>query len=49
MKMRKHVAGGRKVFWRCLALGLSVITLAFAACGRPATDPHNQPCRHQGP
>ena len=23
MKMRKHVAGGRKVFWRCLALGLS--------------------------
>lgn len=40
MKMRKHVAGGRKVFWRVFAvgLGLSVITLPFAACGRPTAD-----------
>jgi cobalt-zinc-cadmium efflux system membrane fusion protein len=40
MKMRKDTAGGCKVFWRFFALGmaLSVITLAFAACGRPTAD-----------
>jgi cobalt-zinc-cadmium efflux system membrane fusion protein len=40
MKMCTDTAGVRKVFRRFFALGmaLSVITLAFAACGRPATD-----------
>ena len=40
MKMWTDTAGGRRVFRRFFALGmaLSVITLAFAACGRPTAD-----------
>ena len=40
MKMCTDTAGVRKVFRRFFALGmaLSVITLAFAACGRPTAD-----------
>ena len=40
MKMGNHIARSRKVFSRffTVGLGLSVITLSFAACGRPATD-----------
>ncbi len=40
MKMGNDIARSRKVFSRffTVGLGLSVITLSFAACGRPATD-----------